>query len=40
MLKTLKKFFDKNKPYKIAKTLEYGFLSVGDGHKVYYETSR
>jgi proline iminopeptidase len=39
MLKTLKKFFDKNKPYKIAKTLEYGFLSVGDGHKVYYETA-
>jgi len=37
MLKFIKNLFSKNKPYKIAKTLEYGFLSVGDGHKIYYE---
>tara|TARA_Y100001960_G_scaffold331444_1_gene428456 strand:+ start:3616 stop:4617 length:1002 start_codon:yes stop_codon:yes gene_type:complete len=29
----------KNKPYKIAETLECGFLNVGNGHTVYYETA-
>ncbi|MCP4354954.1 MAG: alpha/beta fold hydrolase [Proteobacteria bacterium] len=33
------RLFNKNKPYKIAKTLECGFLSVGDGHEMYYELS-
>ena len=39
MLSTLKKLFDKNKPYKIAKTLECGFLTVSNKHKLYYELS-
>jgi proline iminopeptidase len=29
----------KNKPYKIAKTLECGFLNTNSIHKIYYETS-
>lgn len=39
MMNLLKSLFNKNKPYKIAKTLEYGFLNVGNGHKIYYEIS-
>lgn len=34
-----KKLFSKNKPYKIAETLECGFLNVDEKHKVYYETA-
>jgi proline iminopeptidase len=39
MLNFFKKLFDKNKPYKIAKTLECGFLTVSNNHKLYYELS-
>lgn len=39
MFNLVKELFNKNKPYKIAKTLECGFLSVSDNHKIYYELS-
>lgn len=34
-----KELFNKNKPYKIAETLECGFLNVDETHTIYYETA-
>lgn len=35
----IRNLFFKNKPYKIAETLECGFLNVANNHSIYYETA-